>query len=66
MDRGLMSRYVEHAGNILGATVVAAMWRDAIASHVGFAHIVDRPLIPDTVIEHPTEIHVGHRTTPRH
>lgn len=32
LDRGLMSRYVEHAGNTLGATVVAAMWRDAIAS----------------------------------
>ncbi|MBX3157658.1 MAG: transposase [Deltaproteobacteria bacterium] len=25
LDRGLMSRYVEHAGNTLGATVVAAM-----------------------------------------
>jgi len=32
LDRGLMSRYVEHAGNTLGATVVAAMWRDAIAN----------------------------------
>lgn len=32
IDRGLMSRYVEHAGNTLGATVVAAMWRDAIAN----------------------------------
>ena len=32
LDRGLMSRYVEHAGNTLGATVVAAMWRDAIAT----------------------------------
>jgi transposase len=31
LDRGLMSRYVEHTGNTLGATVVAAMWRDAIA-----------------------------------
>ena len=31
LDRGLMSRYVEHAGTTLGATVVAAMWRDAIA-----------------------------------
>ena len=31
LDRGLMSRYVEHAGNTLGATVVAAMWRDAVA-----------------------------------
>lgn len=30
LDRGLMSRYVEHAGNTLGATIVAAMWRDAI------------------------------------
>jgi hypothetical protein len=27
-----MSRYVEHAGNPLGATIVAAMWRDAIAN----------------------------------
>jgi transposase len=32
LDRGLMSRYVEHAGNTLGATVVAAMWRDALAN----------------------------------
>lgn len=32
LDRGLMSRYVEHAGNTLGATVVAAMWRDAVAN----------------------------------
>lgn len=30
LDRGLMSRYVESAGNTLGATIVAAMWRDAI------------------------------------
>ena len=27
LDRGLMCRYVEHAGNTLGATVVAAMWQ---------------------------------------
>ena len=32
LDRGLMSRYVEHAGNTLGATVAAAMWRDAVAN----------------------------------
>lgn len=32
LDRGLMSRYVEHAGNTLGATIVAAMWRDALAN----------------------------------
>lgn len=32
LDRGLMGRYVEHAGNTLGATIVAAMWRDAIAN----------------------------------
>ncbi len=32
LDRGLgCAGYVEHAGNTLGATVVAAMWRDAIA-----------------------------------
>jgi len=31
LDRGLMSRYVEDAGNTLGATIVEAMWRDAIA-----------------------------------
>jgi transposase len=30
LDRGLMSRCVEHAGNTLGATFVHAMWRDAI------------------------------------
>ena len=32
LDRGLMGRYVENAGNTLGATIVAAMWRDAIAN----------------------------------
>jgi len=32
LDRGMMSRYVEHAGNTLGATVVNAMWLDAIAN----------------------------------
>ena len=31
LDRGTMSRYVEHAGNTLGATIVGAMWADAIA-----------------------------------
>ena len=31
LDRGLMGRYVEHAGNTLGDTIVAAMWRDALA-----------------------------------
>lgn len=36
LDRGLMSRYVEHAGNTLGATIVAAMWRDALAH----AHVI--------------------------
>lgn len=32
LDRGLMSRYQEEAGNTLGPTVCAAMWRDAIAT----------------------------------
>lgn len=32
LDRGTMSRYVEHAGNTLGATIVQAMWRDALAN----------------------------------
>lgn len=32
LDRGTMGRYVEHAGNTLGATVVQAMWADAIAN----------------------------------
>ena len=30
LDRGMMCRYVEEAGNALGATVVHAMWQDAI------------------------------------
>jgi transposase len=30
LDRGTMSRYMEQAGNTLGATVVHAMWTDAI------------------------------------
>jgi transposase len=30
LDRGTMSRYVEHAGNVLGATIVHAMWEDAL------------------------------------
>ena len=32
LDRGTMGRYVEHAGNTLGATIVQAMWSDAIAN----------------------------------
>lgn len=32
LDRGTMSRYMEQAGNTLGATVVHAMWSDAIAN----------------------------------
>ena len=32
LDRGTMSRYMEQAGNTLGATVVHAMWADAIAN----------------------------------
>jgi transposase len=30
LDRGTMCRYVEEAGNALGATVVHAMWQDAL------------------------------------
>ncbi len=30
IDRGTMSRYVDQAGNTFGATVVNAMWQDAI------------------------------------
>jgi transposase len=30
LDRGMMCRYVEEAGNALGATIVHAMWQDAI------------------------------------
>jgi len=32
LDRGTMSRYMEHAGNTLGATIVQAMWSDAISN----------------------------------
>jgi transposase len=32
LDRGTMGRYVEHAGNTLGASIVQAMWADAIAN----------------------------------
>lgn len=32
LDRGTMGRYVEHAGNTLGATIVQAMWADALAN----------------------------------
>lgn len=31
LDRGTMSRYMEHTGSTLGATIVQAMWVDAIA-----------------------------------
>jgi transposase len=31
LDRGTMSRYVEQAGNVLGATIVHAMWQDALS-----------------------------------
>jgi len=30
LDRGMMSRYVDEAGGSLGATIVHAMWQDAI------------------------------------
>jgi transposase len=36
LDRGTMSRYVEEVGSTLGATILAAMWRDAIAN----AHVI--------------------------
>lgn len=36
LDRGTMGRSVEHAGNTLGATIVEAMWTDAIAN----AHVI--------------------------
>jgi transposase len=32
LDRGTMGRYVEEAGNTLGATIVHAMWQDAITN----------------------------------
>jgi transposase len=32
LDRGTMCRYMEQAGNTLGATIVHAMWADAIAN----------------------------------
>jgi transposase len=32
LDRGLMSKWLEDAGATLGATVVEAMWRDAVAN----------------------------------
>ena len=32
LDRATMGRYMEHAGNTLGATIVEAMWADAIAN----------------------------------
>jgi transposase len=32
LDRGTMSRYVEHVGSTLGATIVHAMWQDALAN----------------------------------
>jgi transposase len=32
LDRGTMCRYVEQVGNTLGATIVHAMWQDAIAN----------------------------------
>jgi transposase len=32
LDRGTMSRYVEHAGSTLGATIVHAMWQDALTN----------------------------------
>jgi transposase len=32
LDRGTMCRYMEQAGNTLGATIVHAMWADALAN----------------------------------
>ncbi len=31
LDHGTMSRYVEHAGNVLGAPIVHAMWTEALS-----------------------------------
>lgn len=36
LDRGTMSRYMEQVGNTLGATVVQAMWANAISN----AHVI--------------------------
>lgn len=36
LDRGTMGRYVEHAGNVLGATIVHAMWQNALMN----AHVI--------------------------
>jgi hypothetical protein len=30
LDRGMMSRYIDEAGGSLGASIVHAMWQDAI------------------------------------
>ena len=32
LDRGMMSRYTDEAGGALGASIVHAMWQDAIAN----------------------------------
>jgi len=37
LDRGMMCRYVEEAGNALGATIVHAIWRDAIETAAGIS-----------------------------
>lgn len=36
LDRSVMCRYVEEAGNTIGATVVHAMWQDSLAN----AHVI--------------------------
>jgi transposase len=49
LDRGLMCRYVEHAGNTLGATIVAAMWRDATANAGVISTVATGALIQPTM-----------------
>ena len=47
LDRGTMSRYMEHAGNTLGATIVQAMWSDAISN----AQVISTALRSDSACE---------------
>jgi Transposase IS66 family len=39
LDRGMMVRYVEEAGNTLGPTIIHAMWRDGLRDPTAARHL---------------------------
>lgn len=52
MDRGTMSRHIEHIGNTLGATVVEAMFRHAKAT----AHVMSTDATGAWILPEPSQV----------